>query len=80
MNREYKCSRDNSGYPVHAKDQNCALKEDSWEPMLINDEGKGEFADCALFSSDVFFAGKLRKISLVLSCLGVTDSQHGIYL
>jgi len=79
MNRDNKCIRDNSGYPVHVKDQNCALKEDSWEPMLINDDGKGEFADCALFSSDVFFAGKLRKISLVMSCLGLTDSHHGIY-
>ena len=80
INRKRECNRDKSGYPVHVNDSNCTLKEKFWEPMWISEEAEGESADCALFFSDVFFSGRMRKISLVMSCLGFTDGQHGVYL
>ena len=79
MNRKNECTRDNSGYH-QVKESNCTITEDSWQPLLINEEEKEESTDCALFYSDVFFSGRMRKISLVMDCLGQADGQHGVYL
>lgn len=58
---------------------NCKDEESSWEPMLVKDEAEAN-ADCGFYSANIFFAGKFRKITLIMACLGRNDGQTGSYL